>query len=113
MSTDRPQGPRPIPEEERKFGMSLSADLALDPDRDHDVYVVWDQEQSDGTELAAAVSEITGEDARMHVGRIISLTVSPPDVRAQLVDIAAHAEVVSIEASQPVRIPTIQESHFA
>ena len=101
-----------IPEEEKKFGLSLIAELAFSADEPVNV-AIFGAEDLDNDRLFEVVSAtFHGDSLHRILETMLAATVSPPDVHSQLVQIATNDEVVAISLDEPMMPPTIPISYF-
>ena len=97
MSNITEFGPRKIPEEELKFGFSLRAELFFAPNEPVNV-VVFGVEDLKNDQLLEAVSSTYQDSSLRRVGKtLLAVNVNTPDIRSQLINIAANEEVHSID----------------
>src|SRR6056297_1543452 len=102
MSDEIKSGPRKTPEEERKFGLNLRGELFFYPDKAINV-IICGEEDLDNDQLYEAVSKKISDDSLRGVGKtMLVATISPPDVRSQLIHIAASDAVTKLVLDEPM-----------
>lgn len=114
MNEESQTGPRKIPEEELKFGLSLRLELLAAPDKPINVIVVGEEGTADETLLEVATEALPDIATTGALGgTMLAGTVYPPGMREKLASVAAHDTVKAIIYDEPLMPPTpIPRSYF-
>jgi hypothetical protein len=114
MNNNKPSNARKIPEEEKKIGSTLRAQLYFEPEETVDVVIIGEKTLEYNSSLSELVSShLEDSDVIRGVGRtMLSATVNPPEILRKLVSIASNESIQAIELNEPLPPITIPKSYF-